>query len=198
MNLHGAVKESLRIQREFYNLVEKSGESYIFGKQFIAEQAIGILDILDRIIFYINALSDGGDIDLFLKLDKLRAEMNKCFAPDADVESMMDQVIGLAAKRHVSNRHVSEISIDECVSAHDLILHCYHRIFKVLENIIREVKTNNMGMIDFKENTMEIALNWLYSIKTGENNNAIDDDIHTLNYNSGVTQFIDGVNDVMR
>ncbi len=217
LNLHGFLTECLNMQKEFENLREKSEGFFIFGKQFVAESAIGIVEILDKIVFYINTLSDGNDIDLFIKLDKLKADINKCFETNKLVQKtdinenniqdeedevlcMLKRIIGHTSQIHLSNIPNEEMNVGECTSAHDILLYCYRKVFNVLNSKFNNIREAGHNTLESNKGIYEIAINWLDNIEQSNSDNTLSEvkDPIANSQNPGVLELIDGINEVLK
>jgi hypothetical protein len=216
LNLHGALVDCFKLRQEFENLREKSEGGYIFGKQFVGESGIGMVEILEKIFFHLNAISDGGDMDLFIRLDRLKAALYKCFdkdryenengrekhelpGDDDEVLVILKRIMSYTSELRLPESSMQEINTEDCISAHDFLLYCCKRICGLLSGQLEAIKAEDLGIRNAIENIVEIPINWLDSDREPGigppviNRRQRED----LNQNSGAKQLIGGINEVM-
>jgi hypothetical protein len=156
LNLHKTVERGSRLERIFQDLKRKLEGDYIYGRMFISETIIEIVDTLDMLIFHLNALTGGNDIDLFYKLDSLKTGLNSSFINSADTKkkppatdastgrgdalsTLLAEIIDQTAKVSASADATLFSSLDDVSTAHDLLNLCYYRLFEILDDCHRSI-----------------------------------------------------------
>ena len=76
LNLHQALKYNFQAHQILDDLRQKHQSDAIFGKAYIAESVIRLNEALFGNSFHLNALTNGGNTDLFSQLDTLKARVN--------------------------------------------------------------------------------------------------------------------------
>jgi hypothetical protein len=150
LNLHAAIDNGFKLENIFQDLRQKCDGEYIFGRAFIADTIIDIVEKLDSLIFYINSLSGGRDVDLFYKLDHLKNYMNRRFGGSGDgigpgynkdgpVESaislpdLLKEIMDFSTGISFSGDNISSVTQGEIGTVHDLLIYCYKRFFEIIE-----------------------------------------------------------------
>lgn len=151
LNIHMVIEDGFRLERIFQDLRRKYEGDYIYGRMFIAESIIEIVDTLDRVIFHLNALTGGGDIDLFHSLDSLKNRLNRCFEGEADAVTvphngdsspekkddlsiLLGRIIDYSAIVSAPAGASGFLALEDTRTARDLLYYCYNRIFALLED----------------------------------------------------------------
>lgn len=151
LNIHAVIEDGFRLERIFQDLQRKYEGDYIYGRMFIAESIIEIIETLDRVIFHLNALTEGGDIELYHILDNLKNRLNRCFEGDADADNvpyngdnppekkddlsiLLGQIIDCSAVVSASAEASGFLTLEDTRTARDFLYYCYNRIFAFLDD----------------------------------------------------------------
>lgn len=178
LNLHKVIACGFKLEQIFRDLRGKYEGDYIYGRMFIAETIIDIIETLDMVLFYLNALTGGRDIDLFYKLDCLKSQLNKCFDGSDYKEAalntrgdsiekrdalsiLLGEIINYSTKVSIPADASSFMKLEDVSTAHDLLNYCYNCIFDILESCHRSIKTSGRELSARKVPIIEIPLSYL-------------------------------------
>lgn len=156
LNLQGIISSSIELERIFIDLHQKYKGDYVYGMSYITESALHVIDTLDMVIFYLNAASGGGDIDLYDKLDNLKKKINSFFGDGEPgnmaahpvertpgrgdpVSPLYRNIMDYTVRVSLSEGDLRSEMFDESETAHDILISCYERIFAVLDSWLRSV-----------------------------------------------------------
>jgi hypothetical protein len=147
LNLHAAIYSALKLENIFQDMRQKSEGDYIFGKAFIADAIIEITEKLDSLIFHMNSLSGGNDVELFYKFDKLKNHMNKSFdksddgkapAPKGEkaaisLPDLLKEITEFSTRISFTEENLLSLTHEDIETVHDLLIFCYKRIFDIMD-----------------------------------------------------------------
>jgi hypothetical protein len=148
-------------------------------------------------------------------LDKLRTAVNKCFENSAietkpgrgidcddedDVLATLNKIVDLTFATRIFEIPIDQLSLDNCISAHDTLLYCYRRILTILNEQYKEISAIGFGRQSQCKDITEIAMNWLGTCEEGNSNKLSNDNGKVDNYsrNQGVIELIVGINEVTK
>lgn len=149
LNLHAAIDSGYRLENIFQDLRQKHDGEYIFGKAFIADTIIDIVEKLDSLIFYLNSLSSGRDVELYSLLDGLKNYLHKCFDRSGDAEAsggskdhssqtvslpdLLKEIIDFSTRIDLAGSNIISVTPGDIVTIHDLLIYCYKRVFDIMD-----------------------------------------------------------------
>ncbi len=215
LNLHEIISGGLKLERIFRDLHRMLEGDYIYGRKFVTETAIKITDTLDRIIFHLNALTAGNDIDLFYFLDTVKKRITECFDESHQVDvsipgednpaEMKDslsvlllKVMNCATGADLAHDSKSPGKAEDLTTARDLLSHCYGRTFAVVGSWFGSVAGAMDGSTLEKTGMIGIPTSYM-----GKDNKPIfetmiaDGGEHQIvNPNTGVSRFMEGADEV--
>jgi len=216
LNLHKAIDCSFKLEQIFYDLNRKYEGDYIYGRIFIAETIIDIIDTLDMVLFYLNALTGGRDVSLFYKLDNLKNQINKCFDKSDDkeaavyagdnsaekeetVSALLGEIINYSTKVSISVNDSLSMKLENAATAHDLLNYCYSRIFDILDACCRSIILAGPRMSPQTVPIIGIPISYLQQdekpvLETELSAEEIPDSSYS---NPGVLKLLEGIYEVM-
>jgi len=147
--LHAAIDGGLKLEDIFRNLRQKCGGDYIFGKAFIVDITIDMVEKLDSLIFYLNSISGGNDVSLYYRLDEIKNQLNKRLdksetgiasgddrgktsEKSVSLPDMLREILDYSTRIGVDYSNLSSIRTEDIDTVHELLIYCYNRIFDVM------------------------------------------------------------------
>lgn len=193
--LHAAIDSGLKLEDIFRNLRQKCGGDYIFGKAFIVDTIIDIVEKLDSLIFYLNSLSGGRDVDLYYRLDILKNRLNKRLdksetgvasgndraknsKESVSLPDLLREILDYSTRIRIDYGNLSSTRTEEIDTVHDLLIYCYHRVFDLLNGWFQTMVStmeNNSGR---STSILKIPISYLR-----QDNEAVIDDQTAIRYN---------------
>jgi hypothetical protein len=215
LNLHAAIENGFKLENIFQDLRQKCDGEYIFGKAFIADTIIDIGEKLDSLIFYINSLSSGRDVDLFYRLDHLKNYMNKCLSRSDDgigleydndnpAESMVSlpdllkEIMEFSTRISLSANNISSVTPDEIGTVHDLLVYSYNRIFEIIESWFETVISSDKKVPGKKSRIIRLPISYLPQDGEPDFDGKLPsaNSFHNLYANPGASKLCEGIHEV--
>ena len=215
LNLHAAIDSGLKLEDIFRNLRQKCGGDYIFGKAFIVDTTIDIVEKLDSLIFYLNSLSDGRDVNLYYRLDILKNKLNKRLdkseaaipsgndlgktsEESVSLPDLLKEILEYSTRIGIDYDNLSSIRSEDIDTVHDLLIYCYNRVFDVMHGWFQSMVSavgNNAGR---SSSILRIPISYLQQ----DNEAVVDDQTANLNNpdgpfsNPGASGLCEGIKEV--
>jgi hypothetical protein len=213
--LHAAIDSGLKLEDIFRNLRQKCGGDYIFGKAFIVDVTIDIVEKLDSLIFYMNSLSDGRDVDLYYRLDRLKSNLNRYLdksEPGRNSENdrgktsdegvslpdLLSKILDYSTRVSIDYNNISSIKTENIDTAYDLLIFCYHRIFDVMIARFQTLISAAENESGRSSSILRIPISYLMQDKEVliDDQTAIRTNPSGLYSNPGATGLCEGINEI--
>lgn len=151
LNVHQALTRIFEIERLFIDVNQKYEGEYIFDRKYVAESVTNIIETLDRLIFNVNSLIAGQDIDFYFMLDELREKTALCLDTvtlteirrDAKKNSpgysdelslLLEQIMELTTSYTSPGSDDRPTEKVRIATAYDLVIICCRRIIDILQD----------------------------------------------------------------
>jgi hypothetical protein len=136
LRAHRFVRTYYQLHRLFSALSTESGAGTDDTFAIMSETALSTLDRVDDVLFELNALSEGGEIDSFYMLDQLRSRISGCLDL-ADRESAAEQILANTVAISRNPDLTTELGVADCNTAHDMLLYCAQHLFALIDHRFR-------------------------------------------------------------
>ena len=157
LHLGKILSSGFKLQQIFEDLKQKYEGDFIYGKMFIAETIVYIVDTLDMVIFHLNAATGGQYISMYRKLDNLKNRLNGIFeggpdSPSLAVDSsnikidplanLLREIMKFSEEAGIPPDHYNFENMETLYTARELLNYCYYRLLEDLrdkhDSLIRE------------------------------------------------------------
>ena len=215
LNLHNVIASSLKLEREFQDLVRKYRGDYIYGRKFITETALDITETLEMVIFHLNALTGGRDIHLFGFSDNLKTRINRCFdksqpgssaasvARDAHetedaVSALLRKIIDNTVGAGFFDGRSPSTKIEDEATALGLLNRCYDRIYSILDTRLQSISSANSDEAVRKTPIFGISTGYLLQDEKPRFEAVFpgSENPESHNSNSGLLRLVEGIFEV--
>ncbi|MCP4633011.1 MAG: hypothetical protein GY855_08785 [candidate division Zixibacteria bacterium] len=191
MNLHRVLLQAIELNNRLNKISGSNIDKYLLDKKYIGEMVIGIVECMEKLLFHVNAIDNGESVELFYKLDEIRASINKCFDKSRNPQSdnsnntnnyktlnLLNEVRNLSVELHIDNSDPASGNDLNCLSIHDLLICCYKVLIKIFEGLIKDP----IPLTTFNNSKLSIAtFQWSLPVRDSTAGQLTDDNVITRN-----------------